>query len=259
MSGAGLTLGALGASLALHVGGVVVSLAFCSRVPAGEVTDRDAMLVDLVTVAPRAELEPEPEPKQEPKDEAKIVESQVSPAAPPPPPPPPLFVAAIPTLTSDTSADDPYAQVDGGGADGVEAGAAGGVEAGVAGGVKGGVPRGTKTGVVGGVASVAARKPLPIIGPSYNAAYLHNTPPAYPAMARRNGLQGRAIIRVLVGLDGHPQRVRLQTSSGTSILDDAAIEAVQLWTFVPARQGTMAIAAEVDVPLVFRLEGTGSE
>ncbi len=98
-----------------------------------------------------------------------------------------------------------------------------------------------------------------MVGPSYNAAYLHNAPPRYPPAARRMRLQGTATIRVLVGPDGRPQRVRLEKSSGVGVLDDAALEAVQRWTFVPARQGATPLAAEVDVPLVFHLEGMDEE
>jgi protein TonB len=72
-------------------------------------------------------------------------------------------------------------------------------------------------------------------------------------------LQGTTTIRVLVGTDGHPQRVRLEESSGVELLDAAALEAVKRWSFVPARQGTTPVAAEVNVPLRFRLEGMEAE
>ena len=95
------------------------------------------------------------------------------------------------------------------------------------------------------------------VGPSYDAAYLNNAPPKYPPVARRMKLQGTTTVRVLVGTDGRPRRVSLADTSGVDLLDEAALEAVQGWTFVPAREGTSVIAAEVDVPLRFRLEGTG--
>jgi protein TonB len=118
------------------------------------------------------------------------------------------------------------------------------------GGVDAGIPSGAPEG---------KEKELPVVGPSFNAAYLHNTPPQYPAVARRLRLQGTAMIRVLVSPEGRPKSVKLQQSSGVQILDDAALEAVQEWSFVPARQGKKPIAAEVDVPVSFRLEGTTVE
>ena len=69
-------------------------------------------------------------------------------------------------------------------------------------------------------------------------------------------LQGTTIVRVLVSPEGHPQRVAVETSSGVELLDEAALEAVRQWSFVPARQGQKAIAAEVNVPMRFRLSGS---
>lgn len=92
-----------------------------------------------------------------------------------------------------------------------------------------------------------------VIGPSYNAAYLSNPPPNYPAVARRLKLQGTATIRVLVTAEGRPKSVTLETSSGSRILDEAALDAVQHWSFVPARRGRISVSAEVDVPVRFHL------
>jgi len=91
------------------------------------------------------------------------------------------------------------------------------------------------------------------IGPSYDAAYLSNPVPPYPAAARRLKLQGTVTVRVLVTPDGHPKSVRLEKTSGVRLLDDAAVEAVQHWSFVPARRGDKPVAAEVDVPVRFKL------
>ncbi len=102
-------------------------------------------------------------------------------------------------------------------------------------------------------------KDMPVIGPRYDAAYLHNAPPRYPPLARRLRLQGTTTIRVLVSVDGSPKSVKLERSSGVQILDQAALEAVRHWTFVPARQGNQPLAAEVNVPLHFRLEGVAAE
>jgi protein TonB len=94
----------------------------------------------------------------------------------------------------------------------------------------------------------------PAIGPSYSAAYLSNPAPKYPAAARRLRLQGTATVRVLVSAEGRPMTVTLQETSGTRALDEAALEAVQHWSFVPARRGSKPVAAEVDVPLRFTLK-----
>ncbi len=61
------------------------------------------------------------------------------------------------------------------------------------------------------------------------------------------------LLRVEVGTDGRVRDVRLQTSSGYSDLDDAALRAVRGWTFVAARESGRAVAAWVTVPVDFRL------
>jgi len=91
--------------------------------------------------------------------------------------------------------------------------------------------------------------------PAFSASYLRNPAPRYPLIARRNGEQGTVTLRVLVARDGTPVRVTLEQSSGSRHLDDAALEAVRSWHFVPARRGGEAIEAWVLVPIVFRLEG----
>jgi protein TonB len=91
------------------------------------------------------------------------------------------------------------------------------------------------------------------VGPGFNAAYLKNAPPQYPPLARRLKLQGRVLLAVLVDAGGRPQRVLVKESSGFSSLDEAALEAVEKWVFIPAKRGSKSVPASVDVPIRFRL------
>lgn len=93
-----------------------------------------------------------------------------------------------------------------------------------------------------------------VVLPSASAAYLHNPPPAYPAMSRRLAEQGRVMLRVLIGTDGLPQKAELQAGSGYDRLDRAALEAVMRWRFVPGRRGDVPETMWVSVPIVFNLE-----
>lgn len=85
--------------------------------------------------------------------------------------------------------------------------------------------------------------------------YLHTPKPDYPPAARRRGLEGTVLIRVLVNPDGIPGETRLIGPSGTDALDQAALAAVLRWRFTPAREGNLAIAHWVDIPITFRLDG----
>ncbi len=100
----------------------------------------------------------------------------------------------------------------------------------------------------------AVAAPAPIVPAREGANYLDNPRPEYPGRARRAGWQGTTLLRVLVDPRGKPSTIRVQTSSGRSLLDDAAVEAVQKWTFVPATQGGAPISGWVNVPIVFRLQ-----
>lgn len=99
------------------------------------------------------------------------------------------------------------------------------------------------------VAAVAPATP-----PNFNAAYLDNPPPVYPALSRRNGEQGRVLLRVFVTPAGTTEKVELHTSSSWPRLDQVAQDTVKRWRFVPARQGDQAVAAWVLVPITFTLE-----
>jgi protein TonB len=105
------------------------------------------------------------------------------------------------------------------------------------------------------IAPVSPPAPLPISPPRFDAAYLNNPPPAYPALSRRAGEQGSVMLRVRVTEDGRAAEINIKTSSGSSRLDEAAQAAVRHWRFVPARQGDQVVSAWVLVPLVFKLEG----
>ncbi|WP_158590443.1 energy transducer TonB [Noviherbaspirillum cavernae] len=96
--------------------------------------------------------------------------------------------------------------------------------------------------------------PAPISAPRFDAAYLRNPEPRYPPLARRMGEQGTVMLRVHVTTEGTPDEVQVLTSSGSSMLDESALETVRgKWKFVPAKQGTVAVAGWVKVPISFKL------
>lgn len=90
--------------------------------------------------------------------------------------------------------------------------------------------------------------------PRYNAAYLSNPPPAYPLAARRRGIEGSVLVRAEVSAGGECLRAELKKASGHDMLDQAALEAVRRWRFAPARRGSQAVVAWVEIPISFRLE-----
>lgn len=91
--------------------------------------------------------------------------------------------------------------------------------------------------------------------PRFDADYLSNPAPAYPALSRRLGEEGKVLLRVFVEPAGRPSQVEIKAGSGSPRLDQAAQEAVWRWKFIPARRGDEAVGAWVQVPIVFNLRG----
>ena len=90
--------------------------------------------------------------------------------------------------------------------------------------------------------------------PSSNAAYLNNPTPAYPAISRRMGEQGKVVLRVLISAEGLPEKITVQQSSGYDRLDRHAQDTVQRWRFVPGKRNGAAEAMWNLVPINFVLE-----
>jgi protein TonB len=101
----------------------------------------------------------------------------------------------------------------------------------------------------------APAEAAPLIQPHLNADYLDNPPPAYPRISRRLGEQGKVLLRAMINADGTVAQLSVQKTSGFSRLDQAALETVKHWRFVPARRGGQTVPAWVVVPISFSLEG----
>lgn len=95
--------------------------------------------------------------------------------------------------------------------------------------------------------------PIAVTPPDLRAAYLSNPRPAYPLAARRLGLEGRVMLRAEIMENGGCGRISVAHSSGHEVLDQAALQAVKQWRFVPARRGGEAVSAWAEIPVSFRL------
>lgn len=90
------------------------------------------------------------------------------------------------------------------------------------------------------------------------AAGAGNALPAYPESARRRRIQGHVLLDVAVTEDGRAGAVSVRQSSGSALLDEAALAAVRGWKFVPATRGGAAVAGHADVPVDFHLDATAA-
>jgi len=74
----------------------------------------------------------------------------------------------------------------------------------------------------------------------------------YPEMARRANIEGKVIIRVLVGKNGLPKKTVVE-SSDNELLNEAARKAVNKSKFKPAIQNKTPIDCWVSIPISFRI------
>jgi protein TonB len=102
-------------------------------------------------------------------------------------------------------------------------------------------------------AAPAPPKAAPFTEANYRANYQSNPKPEYPRLAKSRGWQGKVLLRVQVTADGRSASVQVQQSSGHKQLDEAAVEAVENWTFLPAKRGATPVASTVTVPIQFKL------
>lgn len=90
--------------------------------------------------------------------------------------------------------------------------------------------------------------------PSTDAAYLHNPKPAYPSLSKRLGEQGKVVVRVLIGVDGTAQQAEIKATSGFERLDQAALNTVRQWRYVPGKRNGVPETMWFNVPINFVLD-----
>ncbi|MFE8646327.1 energy transducer TonB [Sphingomonas sp. NCPPB 2930] len=100
------------------------------------------------------------------------------------------------------------------------------------------------------IAAPTAPKETPAVS---GIALLGNPSPPYPALALRRMWEGKVVLLIQVSADGRADSVQVSRSSGQPVLDDAAVQAVRQWKFVPARRGDMPIPGQATQVIDFKL------
>lgn len=90
--------------------------------------------------------------------------------------------------------------------------------------------------------------------PSAAASHLNNPPPRYPTLSRRLGEEGQVVLRVHVEVDGTASQATISTSSGFNRLDQAALQTVLRWRYVPGSHNGVPQAMWFYIPIHFVLE-----
>lgn len=96
-----------------------------------------------------------------------------------------------------------------------------------------------------------SEKPILIEQPSFLSP---PTKPRYPRLAQRRGIEGTAMYEIWLDENGQQIKQDLLSSSGASMLDQAALEAIKKWKFSPRKINGTSIAHRVQVPIRFKLD-----
>ena len=75
--------------------------------------------------------------------------------------------------------------------------------------------------------------------------------PEYPAMALEKNMQGRVVLRAIIGKDGALQNVAL--TQEPSLLSEAVLEAVKKWRYQPRYQGGVPVEVETQITIDFEI------
>ncbi|WP_337245665.1 energy transducer TonB [Luteimonas sp. gir] len=92
------------------------------------------------------------------------------------------------------------------------------------------------------------------VGASVDIRSVRSHPPKYPVEAVREGVSGMVEMQVEVGADGAFRDVRIVKSSGSALLDAAAMEAARHWRYAPARRNGKPVRGHVRIPQTFALQ-----
>jgi protein TonB len=93
---------------------------------------------------------------------------------------------------------------------------------------------------------------LPITPAQVDPNYLHRPNPVYPAASKRLRESGTVLLLVSLDAAGEVRDIHIQTTSAYQRLDQAAMEAVRQWRFIPASKGQQPVASTVLVPIEFK-------
>jgi TonB family protein len=84
--------------------------------------------------------------------------------------------------------------------------------------------------------------------------YRENIPPVYPEIARARGYEGIVLVSAEILHTGRVEQAKIRKSSGYSILDQSALNAVKTWRFEPAKKSGRPFTMWVEVPIKFVLK-----
>ncbi len=81
---------------------------------------------------------------------------------------------------------------------------------------------------------------------------IHRVEPAYPELARKAGIEGMVVAKVLIDTKGNVEKVEVVKSH--PMLDEAAVAAAKQFKFKPGKQRDRYVKVWMTIPFTFRLK-----
>lgn len=75
----------------------------------------------------------------------------------------------------------------------------------------------------------------------------------YPEKAKRDGVQGRVLIKAFIDENGEVLKTEVLKGIGTGC-DSVAVSAVEQTKFIPGKQNGRSVKVQVVVPIIFKLQ-----
>lgn len=98
--------------------------------------------------------------------------------------------------------------------------------------------------------------PIPVITePVPLASAARDFQPPYPPQLLRTGVEGKAVVRVLIGADGRVKQVAIISADDPLFADATERQALRRWRFKPATRDGVAIEAWKQLTVRFQITG----
>ena len=81
---------------------------------------------------------------------------------------------------------------------------------------------------------------------------LHREEPKYPELARKAGIEGMVVVKVLIGTKGDVEKVEVVKSH--PMLDESAMAAARQFKFKPGKQRDRVVKVWMTIPFTFKLK-----
>lgn len=98
------------------------------------------------------------------------------------------------------------------------------------------------------------KPPEPVtVGPQPDPRYAGDYQPPYPPQLLRTGVEGKAVVRVLIGADGRVRQVEIVSADDPLFADATERQALRKWRFRPATRDGVAFDSWTTMTVKFQI------